>query len=272
MNKKLASGMYDHHQKVIDRLVELHSNDSRYIALIVCGSLATGKTRPTSDVDIYLVATDEEFATLSKDKNYFYTNDDICDYPEGEIDGKIINMNYLVEAAKKGNELTRASFIKAFMPFCHEDEIHEILPKIPVYPEHERDAKIKAFYGQVPHNAYYTACGAETGNRFLTLDSLSKLVFFAARLVLAYNRILYPCPKSLFDVLKQASKMPPQFIERSNELLDKNINVNPDDAYGYSQYVQDYFSDCSISEEERVGAILDDEWRWFTNAPTLFDW
>lgn len=272
MNKKTNNGMYDHHEKVIERLVSLHGNDDRYLALIICGSLATGKARPTSDVDLYLVATDEEFDSLRKTNNYFYSNDDICDYPEGEIDGKIINVAYLIEAAKKGNEPTRASFIKAFMPFCHRKDLHELLPKIPVYPEHERDAKLKAFYGQIPHNAYYTACGAETGNRFLTINSLSNLVFYAARLVLAYNRILFPCPKSLFNAVEHASKKPPHFIARSYELLDKNLHVTPDDAYGYSEYIQDYFKDCRISEQERIGNILNDEWRWFTNAPSLPDW
>lgn len=272
MNTKLANGMFDHHQKVIDKLVELHKNDDRYLALIICGSLATGKARPNSDVDIYLVATDKEFNALRKTKSYHYSNDEICDYPEGEIDGKIISVNYLIEASMRGNESTRASFIKAYMPFCHRDDIHELLPKISKYPEQERGAKLKAFYGQVDHWAYYTANGAETENRFLTLDSLSKLVFYSARLVLAYNRILYPCPKQLFDTVKEAPKMPPSFIERSYELLDKNIKVTSDDAYGYSCYIQEYFSDCSISEEERIGAILDDEWRWFTEAQTLFDW
>jgi hypothetical protein len=46
-----------HHQRVIDRLIDLFQDDPRFPAMIVGGSVAKGRAQPDSDVDVMLIAT-----------------------------------------------------------------------------------------------------------------------------------------------------------------------------------------------------------------------
>ncbi len=53
--------IYPQHQRAIDRLSAAYSDDPRFLALIIGGSVAKGFARPDSDVDFMIVATDEVF-------------------------------------------------------------------------------------------------------------------------------------------------------------------------------------------------------------------
>ena len=54
--------MEEQHKRVIQRLVEQFKDDPRFPALIISGSVAKGRARKDSDIDIVLVASEEEFA------------------------------------------------------------------------------------------------------------------------------------------------------------------------------------------------------------------
>lgn len=261
--------MKPHHQKVLDRLSDLHGNDHKYLGLIICGSLATGGARDDSDVDLYLVASDEEYHRTAERREFFYGNDDLCDYDGGEIDGKIINLQFLRDAAAHGSEPTRRSFYKAFTLFSHVPEIDDLIKKIPVYPEHEREEKLKAFYSQVLHNQYYAEQGIILENDYLKIRSVSDLVLFSVRLALTYNRILFPCPKTMFEALEGAKKLPENFIARSKNLLS---DMTLDNVYSYFELVVDYYSDCAMDEQERISFVLENEWTWFSRTPSVCDW
>lgn len=81
--------MREHHRRTIERLVAEFGNDHRYPALIVGGSLARGQEKEFSDVDVILVASDEEYARRLALKDLWYLNREIADYPGGYVDGKI---------------------------------------------------------------------------------------------------------------------------------------------------------------------------------------
>src|SRR3954465_4161087 len=77
--------MQAHHLKVVERLKELFQDDPRYLALLVGGSLAKGWGGVTSDVDILLVVTEEEYARRVASDDLGYYNAEICEYPEGYV-------------------------------------------------------------------------------------------------------------------------------------------------------------------------------------------
>ena len=54
--------MREHHVKSIENLIEKISKDENFIALILAGSLAHGTEKEFSDIDAYLVVTEEDFA------------------------------------------------------------------------------------------------------------------------------------------------------------------------------------------------------------------
>ena len=146
--------MSERHRKAIDELVCLHGDDPNKIALVICGSLATGKARDDSDVDLYLVVTDEELERVRAEEGCFYGSWDPNKFFGAEIDGKIVSKVFLQEAAIRGSEPTRASFERAYTEFSRDAEIDELIGRIAIYPEWEREWRIKAFYAYTKHYRY----------------------------------------------------------------------------------------------------------------------
>jgi predicted nucleotidyltransferase len=52
----------DHHRQAVDRLTAELSSNLHFVAVLLAGSIARGTERPDSDVDLILLATDEEYA------------------------------------------------------------------------------------------------------------------------------------------------------------------------------------------------------------------
>jgi hypothetical protein len=269
MEGKRKPEMSERHRKAIDELVRLHGDDPKKLALVICGSLATGKARADSDVDLYLVVIDEEFERVRVEEGCWYGSWDPDEFFGAEIDGKIVGKRFLQEAAVRASEPTRADFESAHTEFSHDAEIDALISKIAVYPEWEREAKIKAFYGQVKHNRYVGEQGFLLGNDYLARRCVTELVFFAARLALAHNRVLFPCHKSLFAALEKCDHLPPGFVSSSHELLR---NMNLPTTIDYYEQVTDYFSEYDYPDQERISLILESEWSWFSGLPSLGDW
>ncbi|MBN2440431.1 MAG: nucleotidyltransferase domain-containing protein [Spirochaetales bacterium] len=261
--------MTERHQKAVDELIRIHEHNPENIALIISGSLATGCARENSDIDLYLVVTDEKFDRIKKENAFFYGTWDPTRFSGIEIDGKIIDMQFLREAVTHGSEPTRASFENAYTIFSHNPEVDDIIKKIPFYPEHEQKKRIEAFYAYVKHYRYIGEDAFRRNNLFLSKHCVMELIFFSGRLVLAHNRILFPCHKSLFKALKKCKEMPERFIEKSYELLE---NIHPDLMIRYYEHVTDYFKAYDFPDEERIGLILKNEWTWYMKNLTISEW
>jgi len=260
--------MSERHRKAIGEFVRLHGDDPKKLALVICGSLATGNARDDSDLDLYLVVTDEEFERVRAEEGCWYGSWDPKRFSGVEIDGKIVGKRFLREAAVRGSEPTRASFLSAYAEFSRDSEVDELIGEIAVYPESEREAKIKAFYGQVKHNRYVGEQGFLLGNDYLARRCVTELVFFAARLALAHNRVLFPCHKSLFAALDKCDQLPPGLARSSQELLR---HVSLPALIDYYERVADFFSEYDYPDQERISLILESEWSWFSGLPSLGD-
>ncbi|MGD0165757.1 MAG: nucleotidyltransferase domain-containing protein [Gaiellaceae bacterium] len=256
------------HREAIDELVRLHGDDPNKVALVICGSLATGKAREGSDADIYLVVTDDEFEQTRAMEGCFYGSWDPNEFSGIEIDGKIVGKRFLEEAAVRGSEPTRASFEGAYTEFTTDPEIGELIKRISAYPEWERDAKTKTFYAFAKHYRYVGEQGFLLGNDYLARRCVMELVFFAARLVLAHNRVLFPCHKSLFAALERCEDLPSRFVERSRRLLE---NPSLPETIDYHEKVSNYFSEYDFPDQERISFILENEWSWFSGMPFAGD-
>jgi hypothetical protein len=96
-----------------------------------------------------------------------------------------------------------------------------------------------------------------------------ELILFAGRLVLAHNRILFPCPKSLLDTTKECKDMPDNFIEMSRHLLK---NMDPELMINYYEKVIDYFHEYDYPDKERIDLIIENEGTWSTKKMTVSEW
>jgi predicted nucleotidyltransferase len=265
-----AKAMRSHHRQAINRLRERFQDDPRSLALIVGGSVAKGIARDDSDVDVVFVATDEEWARRSAAGDYFQHIGDICDYDGGYIDGKVVDLRYLHDAADHGNEPTRFSFVDSFVICSRVPELDGIIKRIAVYPEAERREKIEAFYSQVVLYATFFIPEAEKWqNPYLLGQASASLVLFGGRLILAHNRVLFPSHKWLMAAVESAPDKPAEFMNLAHEVLSRPGRETGDAFY----QCREGYRDWGLTREQAVNRyIRDAEWHWRSGRPPIQDW
>ncbi|OXM82767.1 nucleotidyltransferase domain-containing protein [Paenibacillus rigui] len=259
----------EHHRESVANLIRLLEQDESFRAIILSGSIAQGVARDDSDIDVYLVVTDEEFQKRKRDHSLCYYDKDVCTYPEGYIDGKIINYAFLESALERGSEPTRASFIGSRAVFSRIPGIDSLLQQIPVYPEVNREQNLKDFYAQVLlYGKYFAARALDQNNPYLLSQSLSNVVLFAGRLILAYNRILFPCHKSFMRAVEGAPDKPVQYVQQVHELL---ADPTKERMLEFVETIGS-FQDWGITYHQAVSLfVANNEWNWIDAPPPLQD-
>ena len=258
-----------HHSRAIDRLVNEYRDDPCFTALIIGGSVAKGCARPDSDVDFLIVATDEEFNRRRTESDFFINRIDLCDYDGGYVDGKIINLSYLEELADKGNEPSRAAFEGAFIAYSNVPNLDALLTKIYVYPEHDRDRRIKTFYSMAFIQHWLIHESLRHGNRYTITRAASQLALFSGRLILAQNRTLFPYHKWLTRALESVDEKPVNLLSHIDALLEKPNAKNADALF---QSVKD-FRDWGVSDIESYTWFMTEvEWAWMSGTTPMEDW
>jgi len=260
--------MREHHQRTLQRLVDRFQSDPAFPALVVGGSIARGWDKEDSDVDIILIATDEEYARRAPARAFHYFTNEFCDYPGGYVDGKILNMGFLREVAEIGSEPARAAFCGAIVGYSRLPELGDLLRRIPVYPEGQRRGRLQSFYAQVEALVWYVGEAEKRGDRYLLHKMTADLVLFAGRLILAHNRILYPYHKWLFAELARAPEKPDDMLALADQLLaapSKQL------AEQFSQCVLG-FTDWEKPAEGWPARFMEDtEWAWRRGCAPLAD-
>jgi hypothetical protein len=259
----------DHHQRAIDRLAGAYRDDPRFLGLVIGGSVAKGYARDDSDVDFLIIATDEAFEEHRRASDLFINRRDLCDYQGGFVDGKIINYAFLEDVAKKGNEPSRAAFEGAFAAYSYIPDLDTLLQRIPVYPEAGHDDRVRAFYSMafIQHWLFHEA--NRHGNRYTLTRAASQLALFAARLILAYNRRLFPYHKWLPRTLESVPEKPADMMSCFNALLDEPCSEN---ATALFEQVRD-FEDWGVSDLEAYTWFMTDvEWSWMSDRTPIEDW
>jgi hypothetical protein len=254
-----------HHQKALNEFVAANRERQQFQGVITSGSFGKGTAHERSDLDLYLLVTEDEFRDRRARGDLAYWAD--CDYPGGNIDGKIISRSVLEAAAERGSEPMRSSFTGSTVVHSSIGDLQPLVDRIPVYPEAHRNENMRDFYSQFALNLWYFAPQAlERDNAFLLVDALRNIVLFAGRLMLAYNRVLFPCPKQLLDAVASCDELPERFLERSRELLR---NPTQERLRDYQALV-DGFTDWGLPPEQVLTRFLElDEWSWLDGTPEL---
>ena len=259
----------DHHQRAIDRLADAYRDDPEFLGLIIGGSVAKGYARDDSDVDFLIIATDDAFRQRLAARDLFINRRDLCDYDGGFVDGKIVDLQFLKDVADKGNEPSRAAFQGAFAAYSHVAGLDALLQRIPVYPEAGHDERIRAFYCMafIQHWLFHEA--ERHGNRYTMTRATSQLALFAGRLILAYNRRLFPYHKWFPRALESAPEKPDDLMKCFHALLNE---PGADNATALFERVRD-FQDWGVSDLEAYTWFMTDvEWSWMSGRTTIEDW
>lgn len=261
--------MREHHKESIANLVEELKTDETVLAVILSGSIAKGTEKEFSDIDVYIVVTEENFRERSARDDTSYSNASVCTYEGGYIDGKIIDMNILRAAAERGSEPMRASFSGSYAVFSRVEGIDEIIRKIQEVDEGARERKMDSFYAQVRlWYEYFYKEGIKKNNPYLTHRSIMELVFYASRYILEENHLLFPCHKDLMAQVAKAVNKPENYEAEALALLE-----SPDEAKAERFFRS--FCDFAGGRMRFAKAlslfVKDSEWNFLTSEPPLMD-
>ena len=200
--------MYTHHNQSIQNVKQYFQRDPEVLALLLSGSIAHGFQSPTSDVDLMIFVSDEDYQKRFKTGQLHFFNTDLCIYEGGYADGKYLSVNFVKQVLEKGSDPARFAFQGSQVLFSRMEEFEEDICRIAEYPFSEKAERIKRFYAQFEAWHWYCGEASRKENRYLLGTSVSKLILFGGRLILTHNEMLYPYHKWFLEVLEGAIEKP----------------------------------------------------------------
>lgn len=192
------------------------ADDPRIEALVVIGSTARGEALAGSDVDCAFVLSREEREERAARGELGMHGA----AAEGRVPfgGEFTDIDVLRLTAERGPEPARFAFTGAIVALSRTPGLASVLARIPVYPEAERDEKMKSFVSQLPVHLAYLKHAVYAKKEWLLAETAVELVLFAGRLILAENRMLFPNRKQFMAALERAPRKPDGFVELAREL------------------------------------------------------
>ncbi|GHU22870.1 hypothetical protein FACS1894172_07820 [Spirochaetia bacterium] len=246
-------------EKTVELLIEEAKKDKNIIGIILCGSLAKNTGNKNSDVDIFVIVNDIEFEKRRKQKNYFWgTNFETSIYPV-EIDGKIINKDFIKRIWKNGNECIKNTFNKVRLLYSCDEEIGKLLEKRNII-NLEKEENIRKFYALMKSNKFKAA--DDMANIIQMKYCVFNTVYFACRLILEHNNIYYPCIKNLEKELNNCINRPDDFIKNMHKVLEEYSLKELDEFYNSTEK---YFKEYRFDDRIRKGYVIENENYWFFN-------
>lgn len=212
----------EHHQATIEAYVERCQAVEDNLAVVVGGSVARGTERPDSDVDVYLVVTEEAFAAAVRDGRMAYVDRGVATYDGGYVDIKVVSPAYLDAAAERGDDPVRASFLGSRIAWSRLPDLAERLENVTRLPESAWAPRQASFLAQARlHGGYFLRQANQLDNAYLRQHAAVHLVNAAGRLLLARHRIFFAGPKYLTDQVAALDVIPDGFADAvANVLAD----------------------------------------------------
>ena len=266
--RHMAISIRDHHQRAIDKMIQRFANDPGFGAMLVAGSVAKGCAREDSDLDVMLIATEAEYARRSISEPMSFCLFDVADYPGGYVDCKVLDLAFLREAADHGSEPARNAFIGAYPAFSRIDGIQELVERIGVYPLALQQERIDSFMAQIDLNrCFFWGEAHKRNDPYLQMRAATDIVLFGGRLILAHNRILFPCHKRLLEFVDLAPDKPAEFVSLAHKLLGEPTRVNMEKLCDCIEN----FRDWKVKADLLSRYVHDTELTWRNRQPAISD-
>lgn len=262
--------MYKHHEESLQNLIAYFKDKPEVIALVFGGSVAKGCERPDSDLDAMCILTDEAYEERVKRRKTAESIVGYCTYPEGYFDIKYMNMDYIRDAAEKGSEPTRNSFVKSRVLFTRDPEVTDIVARIPVFQEHERAQKCLSFYADFNLNYYYFLKECPIDG-YMKLHAIGEIIYSLYRIILQENRILFPSNRRLEEFVYNISDETKKLVELGKKLAETQSIEDAD------EFVKYFYSICSYRPPREDGLVYstyvtDFEQWWRIPRPNINEW
>lgn len=211
--------MYPHHAKSIKKLTDKLAAREDTLALLITGSIAHGFAKASSDVDVMIVVSEEDYARRISTGETTYWENESTDYESGYVDGKYISYEFMRQVAEKGSEPARFAFEGAIVAFSRVAGLEELLADIVRYPAERKQENAARFLAQLEAWKWYSAEAFKHDNLYLLRHAVNNLVLFGGRLILTHNEMLYPYHKWFLKVLEKAPRRPDDFLRLIDRVL-----------------------------------------------------
>jgi predicted nucleotidyltransferase len=256
-----------HHEDALARYVARETANADTLAVIVSGSLARGAERADSDVDLYLVVTEERWDAAYAARRLMFVETDGANYEGGYFDIKLATLSYLDDAADRGDDPVRDSFARSRVAFSRVDDLQARIDRVGVLPDAGWDARVASFLAQTRlHGGYFLRQAHASGDPLLLQHATVHLASSAIRAILALNHTFFSGPKYLMKAAASAPNAPAGFDGLLRALL---ADPSPETADALMRSLED-FTGALLPEEETLSTfILDNElaWRYRSKPP-----
>jgi predicted nucleotidyltransferase len=211
-----------HHEEALERFVARSAADQSVLAVVISGSLSRGTERPDSDIDLYLIVTEERWSVAFAAQRLMYVERDGANYSGGYFDIKLATLSYLDDAAQRGDDPVRDSFAHARIAYSTVTDLEERIARIAVVPDGQWRERVYSQLAQAQlHGGYFLPQGVERGDAILVAHAAVHLATAACRALLAMNRVLFAGPKYLAVAVGSLANKPAGFDSAVVELVDR---------------------------------------------------
>ncbi|HEY3330121.1 MAG TPA: nucleotidyltransferase domain-containing protein [Capsulimonadaceae bacterium] len=264
MISQLFSDLRPHHAESLAAFVARSAADETVRAVILGGSLVKGTARPDSDVDLIVCVTDERYDALAAAAALVAIERDGITYDGGYYDIKYVSRAILELSAERASEPTRNAYVNARVVHARDPELAAIVARIGVYPVHEQAQRIATFHaGLLLNRGYFWREAGKRGDRYLRARAAADAVMYGLRMVLAHNRVLFPCHKWLTKAVGDCAEAPNDILKLADRLL---MNLGNDDMTAFSDAVLSW-RDWQIEGDVLSRYVRDHEQWWQFGGP-----
>lgn len=209
-----------HHEETIEVFARASRAEPDILGVVLVGSVARGTERADSDVDVYVVVTDEAFRRAHEEDRLSYTATEGATYAGGYVDVKLVSPTYLARAVERGDEPTRASFVGARVVWSVLPRLDAQLSRISEPGPEFFHPRCASFIAQMRlQGGYFLGQAEERGDPYLLAWASLHMIAAADRALLSHHHVLFRGHKYLREMVGRLPSLPPGHERRVAEQL-----------------------------------------------------
>jgi hypothetical protein len=261
--------MYPHHIQSIQNVTQYFQRDPEVLALLLGGSIAHGFETTSSDVDLMIFVSEEDYQKRFENNQIHFFNTTFTTYAGGYVDGKYSTPGFVKQVSEKGSEPARFAFAGSQILFSKLAGFAEDICRAAEYPVAQKAGRIRRFYAQFEAWHWYCTEALRLKNQYLLGISVSKFILFSGRLILAHNELLYPYHKWFLRVLAGAKDQPVDLLPAIHVLSELPTSQNIEVLYQKIKGFCDWVAEPSFSWPTQF--MLDSELNWLDGKTPVDD-
>jgi hypothetical protein len=253
-----------HHEEAIAAFTESQLARPEALGVVVVGSVARGDERPDSDVDVYLVVTDEAYVAAADSGRVAYVTTSGVAYEGGYLDVKLASPGYLRAALDHGDDPTRASFDGGRVTLDRLGDLEQLVRQMADLPAAVWARRVRTYRAQLAlYGRYFLVQAADRGDGFLLQHSAVHSALAAGRCALAHHRQLFRGQKYLAADLHRLDELPQGFLAAWSAVLQ---TPTPQAARELTAVVDDWLGEPLTGDEALSDFIAANELAWLNHT------